>query len=198
MRTLRLPALLCCGVALAGCNMGSGGRGTVASTVAPVVSVATGTTVSIAGMYSASYSATINGTAVTTQDYVYIAPNGLVNVFLSQDDGTVTPGRNCYLLATGQQIDAPLQNLVLASGSAPTGASDIQVTLSNGDTFGIILPNATTAAQALSWFVTPAQGTTVYAQGGNQVQTVDGYRYVFGGTNLTTPTLTELQAATCT
>ncbi len=196
MRTLRLSALLCCGAALAGCNMSNGGRGTVSNTVAPVITVATATTVTIAGMYSASYTTTINGTAVTTQDYIYIAPNGLVNVFLSQDDGTVTPGRNCYLLASGQQVDGLLQNLVLAQGSAPSGASDLQVTLSNGDTFGVLLPVAS-SSQPLSWFVSPAHGTTLYAPGGSQLQTVDGYNYAFGGTVLTTPTLTELQAATC-
>ena len=195
MRALQGLATLSVALALTACNMGSAGRAAPVQTSNAVISVATATTVNIAGMYSASYVTTINGSPLTTQDYLYIAPNGLVNVYLYQDDGSVSPGRNCYLLASGQQVDAPLQNAILVAGTSPSGVPDYEIKMANGDTFGIIAQ--ADSNKTYPWFIKSAQGAIANFSAGTSLQSVNGYSYAFGGAVLSSPTLTELQAATC-
>ena len=131
-------------IALAGCN-GSGGNANPSVSTSGTPSIPLNTSallpstqaVSVAGLYSASHTVVINGSSIVANDYVDIASNGQMLVFIDQGDGTVTPARNCYTYASGQNVDAAMQSYYLIPGTLSDGSSVYMLRLNDGDVVGV-------------------------------------------------------------
>ena len=104
-----------------------------------------GTTVpanlSFAGAYNAFRTVTIGTTNVTEQDYLYISSSGVISTFIYQDNGTVSPARNCYLPATGSEPNAALQGAQLSATTDSSGNSYYHVTI-HGYDIGFSAPSS--------------------------------------------------------
>ncbi len=141
---------------------------------------------SFAGVYNAFRSVTVGNTKITEQDYFYISSSGVISTFIYQDNGTVSPARNCYLPATGSEPNAGLQNAQLSATSDTSGNVYYHVSI-HGYDIGFGAPSNGGAPNLYINGVqqTSSSGATLYV--GNQ-----GDTFMLGGapeTNITLATL---------
>lgn len=148
--------------------------------------------VSIAGLYSAGHRISTSEGKVKVDDFVNIDRDGKVEVYVQGADAA---GKECYLPASGDEPNSPLQGRTLTQGESPNGERDYETKIGD-DTFGILAQPDNSGN--LQWFFHLAKpNRTIKFTGAANTILIAGQFYGLGGKALTSPTLDQLRATQC-
>jgi len=148
--------------------------------------------VPVSGLYSAEHPVMIGAVKKTTEDYLYIAPDGRITAYVARYEGPYR--RTCFKLASGGEKNAALQGRILTPGASPSGEPAYAVKIAT-DNFGVI---ERPGPNGVEWFIhNDDRNDTINLKGKETlVDSLDG-SYSMTGIALTAPTLAEIQAKMC-
>ena len=152
---------------------------------------------SLAGIYSSAHTVKINGLPESTFGYIEIDGDGRITAYEQTDEGPISIGTGCYMLASGTATNAGLQSRTLTLGTTLQGAAAYVTQAGDSDTFAILAAPAANGSKVW-YFHNGRNDKSITINGTNNVVNAD-YRtsYSISFPALAHPTHNELRDKLC-